>query len=212
MEPVWGGQEDAAINLRGSAVLALVQCTDLSRAQVLRFLVDALADSSGKVRIEAVRALEQMDGEESPVLLRLKAHSGDKEAAVIGQAFDSLFALERGQAVDFVAQFIKSTNDEIRDEAALSLGASRLASAIELLIRTWKEKRSREFGPVLLRAISSSREEPALEFLLDLVRTGLSRDAESAMEALDIHQESPEIRARVDKARTERGAREGRET
>src|SRR5207253_7174058 len=43
MEPVWGGQEDAAIHLRANAVLALVQCQDLSRAQVLRLLVDALA-------------------------------------------------------------------------------------------------------------------------------------------------------------------------
>src|SRR4030095_2407206 len=63
MEPVWGGQEDAAISLRATAILALVQCADLSRAQILRHLVDGFADSSEKVRIEAVRALEQMNGE-----------------------------------------------------------------------------------------------------------------------------------------------------
>src|SRR5207237_4677638 len=75
MEPVWGGQEDAAIHLRANAVLALVQCQDLSRAQVLRLLVDALADPADPVRLEAVRALEQMNGEESAALLRLKAYS-----------------------------------------------------------------------------------------------------------------------------------------
>src|SRR5207253_2309090 len=122
MEPVWGGQEDAAIHLRANAVLALVQCQDLSRAQVLRLLVDALADPADSVRLEAVRALEQMNGEESAVLLRLKAHSGDRRPHVIGQVFDSLLQLEAEKAVAFVARFLESENPEVCDEAALALG------------------------------------------------------------------------------------------
>src|SRR5882724_10944739 len=42
MEPVWGGQEDAAAQLRSNCILALPQCSDLRRNEVLRFLVDAL--------------------------------------------------------------------------------------------------------------------------------------------------------------------------
>ena len=64
MEPVWGGQEHAAIHLRG-------------------------------------------------VLLRLKAHSGDRRPHVLGQVFDSLLQLETEKAVPFVAGFLESENPEI---------------------------------------------------------------------------------------------------
>jgi len=201
MEPVYGGQEDTAVHLRANAKLALVQCEDLTRSEILRHLVDALADPSDTVRIEAVRALEQMNGEESPLVLRLKAHSGDKRPAVMGQVFDALMVLERHRAVPFVQQFLNSKDAEIRDEAALSLGASRLPAATEVLVRAWKETRSRDFGGVLLRALSSSREEAAFEFLLDLVRNGLTRDSAAALEALALHSDSPEIQARIEQAR-----------
>jgi HEAT repeat protein len=205
MEPVYGGQEDSATHLRAHAVLALVQCTDVVRPEVLRYLVDALADPSDTVRIEAIRSLEQMNGDEAIVLLRLKAYVGDKRSSVVGQVFDSLLVMERERAVDFVARFLRSPEEETRDEAALSLGASRLPSAIPRLIAAWKESRSREFSSVLLRALSSSRDEAALDFLVGLVREGLSRDANAAVEALALHADSAEIQERVERARRERG-------
>ena len=204
MEPVYGGQEDSAIHLRASAVLALVQCADLTRPEILRHLVDALADPADTVRIEAVRALEQMNGEESAVVLRLKAHSGDKRAPVVGHVFDSLLALERELAVEFVARFLKAGNLEVRDEAAQSLGASRLPGAVKILIEAWEGTRGRDFASVLARALSSSREETALSFLLNLVRAGSDREAASALEALQLHRDSQEIHKRVEEAKTER--------
>ena len=204
MEPVWGGQEDFAVHLRASAVLALVQCTDLTRSEVLRHLVDVLADSADTVRIEAVRALEQMNGEESATLLRLKAHLGDKRTAVVGQVFDSLLRLERERAVEFVGRFLGDENPEVRDEAALSLGSSRLTAAVQVLVATWGKSRSPEFSSVLLRALSASRQEAALQFLLNLVRDGITRDSTLALEALALHSDSPEIQARVDQAKRDR--------
>jgi HEAT repeat protein len=204
MEPVYGGQEDSAIHLRAHGILALVQCADLTRGEILRRIVDALADPSDTVRIEAIRTLEQMNGEEAAVLLRLKAHAGDKRSAVIGQVFDSLLALEKESASEFVAGFLESADPETRDEAALSLGASRLPVAVQRLIGVWKETRNREFSTVILRALSSSRDEMALSFLLGLVREGLSRDAAAALEALELHADSPEIRARTEQAKGER--------
>jgi HEAT repeat protein len=201
MEPVYGGQEDSAIHVRASAVLALVQCTDLTRPEVLRHVVDALADTSDTVRIEAVRTLEQMNGEEGALLLRSKALSGDKRSAVTGQVFDSLLALEREKAIGFVSRFLESPNPEVRDEAALSLGASRLEPAVNVLIEKWKTSRGRDFSSVLLRALSSSREETALAFLLDLVREGMSRDSALALEALELHRDSPEIAMRIQEAK-----------
>jgi len=207
MEPVYGGQEDSAPHLRASAVLALVQCDDLPRSEILRHLVDAVADSSETVRIEAVRSLHQMNGDEGIVVLRLKAHTGDERPAVIGQVFDSLLSLERERAVGFIARFLDSANADIRDEAALSLGASRLPAAVEVLIARWQDTRNRDLAPVLLRALSSSREESALEFLIGLVRNGIDRDATAALEALALHADSPEIQSRIEKARRDRANR-----
>lgn len=200
LEPVWGGSEDAALHLRANATLALVGCTDLSRPEILRHLVDALADGSDTVRVEAVRALQQMNGEESCLALRVKAYAGDRRPIVLGQVFDSILQLEGDRGVSFVSSFMKSSDDETRDEAALALGSSRLPAAVKALLEAWKASRLKEFGAILLRAISSSREENALVFLLDLVKQGSSRESAAALEALQLHSDSPEIRERVNEA------------
>jgi hypothetical protein len=204
MEPVWGGQEDAAIQLRATCVLGFVQCSDLNRAELLRHLVDALADSADPVRLEAVRTLEQMNGEETPLLLRLKARLGDSRPIVMGHVFDALLNLERAQAVAFVAQHLKSSHADVRDEAALALGGSRLPDAVKILIEAWDQTRGSDFGSVLLRALSSSRQPPAIDFLLELVRHGPRRDALLALDALKLHESSPEILALVRQAKNER--------
>ena len=204
MEPVYGGQEDSALHLRANSVLALVQCTDISRPLIFRHLVNALADTSETVRIEAVRAVEQMNGEEAALVLRLKAHAGDSRPAVIGQVFDSLLGLEGENAVGFIAVFLDPARSEICDEAALSLGASRLPVAVEVLIQAWGGARNRDWGAVLLRAMSSSRDESALAFLFDLVRDGLTWEAEAALEALELHRDSTEIQSRIQQAKHER--------
>jgi len=204
MEPVWGKVEDAAGPLRSNCILALPQCADLRRPEVFRRLVDALMDSLDPVRIEAVRAIEQMNGDEAPLLLRLKALAGDLRPAVTGRAFDAILSLESTKGLEFVADFLKSSDPEVRDEAALAMGSWRHPSAIQILIAAWKDTLDRDFRSVLLRAISSSREESALEFLLNLVREGSSHHAASALDALELHAESPDIQARITLARNER--------
>jgi len=204
MEPVWGGQEDAAGKLRSNCILALPQCTDLRRFEVFRCLVDALMDSLDPVRLEAVRTIQQMNGDEAPLLLRLKARSGDARPAVTGQVFDAILNLESEKGLGFVSEFLKSTDAEVRDEAALAMGAWRQPRAVQILIAAWNDTIDRDFRSVLLRALSSSREESALEFLLGLVREGSSYYSESALQALEIHTGSPEIQERIALARRAR--------
>jgi HEAT repeat protein len=127
MEPVWGGQEDAAPPLRAMCYLALVQCDDLSRPEVFRHLVDALSDPADPVRLEAVRAIALLNGDEASILLRLKARLGDRRPAVTGQVFDALLILEGEKAIEFIAQQLGSTNNEVRDEAALLRRDARVA-------------------------------------------------------------------------------------
>jgi HEAT repeat protein len=184
-EPVWGKLEDMAQNLRGTCVLALAACTDIRRDEILRHLVDALADAAQTVRIEAVRALESMEGDESALLLRLKARLGDEEAPVIGQVFDSLLKLERERGVAFVSQFLRNGTPEIAGEAALALGISRLPGTVEMLREAYASAQS-DLRQVILRALGASRSEAAIGFLRTVVQSGPPLDAAAAREALEL--------------------------
>jgi HEAT repeat protein len=206
MEPVYGGFEDSAHHFRANCVLALVQTTDITRFEILRLIVDAMSDSADPVRVEAIRALNQLGGDEAVLLLRLKARFGDPRPLIIGHVYDALLNMERERAVAFVAGYLNSADTEVRDEAALALGASRLAGAVTVLIETWQSAHSDIFAGVLLRAISSSRLPEAIEFLLGVVRTGSSRQSAAAVEALKLHEGTPEIQASIEAAKRVRGS------
>jgi HEAT repeat protein len=193
MEPVWGGVSDTAGALRGTCILGLAACTDIRREDILRAMVDLAGDSNEPVRVEVVRGIAQMGGDEASLLLRMKARVGDEAVAVTGQVFDCLLALEGEEGVEFVTDFLKRGVIEVREEAALSLGTSRMASAVAVLREAW-EQQQKEIGEVVLRALSLSRQEEAWDFLLELVRDG----RKDAAEALAIH---PELRERIEAAK-----------
>lgn len=205
MEAVYGGRTDTAATLRSTCALALPQCRDIPRQAIMEHLVNALTDSAATVRSDAARALEQTDGDDAALLLRLKARMGDREPGVTGQVLDSLLSIEREAAVEFVAEFLESRDEDAREEAALALGASRLPSAVEALKNGWSRSRSALSGEPLLRAISASRQESGFDFLLQLVRGGGEQEALEATNALRLHRESPEIAGRVRKVAEARG-------
>ncbi len=169
MEAVWGGQEDTAQTLRGICLLALVSCNDIPRTEIFRILVDAMTDAAQVVRVEAIRAIEQMEGEEASLLLRLKARMGDREPAVTGQAFDSLLRLEPARGLELVKGYLDSGPPELKEEAALALGASRLPAAVDILIEALPHAVEPYFRKTVLRALGASRQEKAIDFLRGLV-------------------------------------------
>jgi len=199
MEPVWGGQDDTASSLRGICLLGLASATDVRRETILRCVVDGLGDPKSNVRVDAVRAVAQMGGEEAVLLLRLKARVGDSELPVVGQVFDCLLALEREETVEFVAEFLESGKEGVSEEAALALGASRLTHAIEVLKKAWDVTKDPDLRLAIARGLSASRENRAIEFLLGVLKDGRPRDAEAALEALSIHRETVEIREMVER-------------
>jgi len=118
---------------------------------------------------------------------------------VVGQALESLLRMEGSRALDFARGFLKereaesrepgATPVEIVEEAALALGASRLPASVEVLKEAW----SNEPKIVFLQAISISRQESGLDFLLELVKSGRERDAMSALEVLALQRDSAEV-------------------
>jgi HEAT repeat protein len=181
MEPVWAGSQDTAGPLRGICLLALPGCSDIRRETIMRFLVDAMAESDPAVRADAARAIGAMGGDDSALLLRLKARLGDEESAVLGQVFESLLALERSEALEFVKEFLHSIGGEVAEEAALAIGSSRIEKGVDLLMEAWESSMGPEYGQAILRALSISRQDRAVEFLRKLAKEG-KKDAQAALE------------------------------
>jgi HEAT repeat protein len=200
MEPVWGGSEDTAATLRSTCAIGLTQCNDIQRDEILRYLVDSLTDTIASVRMDAARSLEQMSGREVLLLLRLKARVGDMDPRVTGEVLEALLQMEGPAALSFVSEFLDNSDQELSDEAALAMGASKLPEALPLLKQAWETRPS----PVVLRAISVLRLSEALDFLIDLLKEGRPRDAEEALHALELQKASEEVVKRVEEAVSER--------
>jgi hypothetical protein len=163
------------------------------------------SDEIASVRLEAARGLEQMDGVEAALLLRLKARSGDRDPSVTGQVFESLLGVEREEAIPFIVEFITQRgeperDDETAEQAALALGASRFDGAITALIECAENGRLAELKEVFLRAMGLSRLEGAFRYLLQLIADGREREALAALTALELNRSSPELAERVRKA------------
>lgn len=164
MEPVWGGQADAAGALRGSCALALVACS-LPRDAILVHLADALADPEMRVRADAARAIAQLPGQDSILMLRVKAQAGDPEPAVIGQCFLSLLGIEARTGIPFVARFLTAAKEDIRFEAAAALGECPDLLAVETLIARWRVEKSADMKRAILLSLGVSRLPEAKAFL-----------------------------------------------
>ena len=147
----------------------------------MRFLVDALAEEDPAVRADAARAIGCMGGDDSVLLLRLKSRLGDKESAVIGQVFESLLALERVEALEFVQEFLHRTGGDVAEEAVLAIGSSRMEKGVEVLMDIWEDAMGEDYRQAILRALSISRQDRAVEFLRKLAKEG-SKDARAALE------------------------------
>jgi hypothetical protein len=89
--------------------------------------VNLLADKEVPARVGAIRGIADSGDIAGALLLRLKALVGDKEDEVIGECFAGLLRLAPAPSVEFVAGFLKSASEEIRERAALALGESHLA-------------------------------------------------------------------------------------
>jgi HEAT repeat protein len=182
-EGVWGGQEDAAANLRGVCALALVQ-SDLDDFEILERLVDVLSDPAKSVRINTVRAIAQFSRREAQLLLRLKAIDGDRDSEVVGECFAGLLELAQRESPAFVARFMAHDDEEIRFEAIGALGQGQDPGAAALLIEAWKRPRNAEARQAILASLGASRYDSALDFLLSVVAEGEKDEAQAAIEAL----------------------------
>jgi HEAT repeat protein len=196
MEPVWGGQSDTAGTLRATCALALVQCRGLTEKTLLEHLVELLADSDKSVRVEVARAIEQIGSPSASLLLRLRAVLGSDEPEVLGACYGGVLRIEGTRAIPWAARFLAAADDNAA-EAALALAGTHSAEAFDALLESFGKARDPWWRSVLLSAIALTRQDAALEFLLELVgKDGL--DAEPAIEAVLRSLPSPSVVERLE--------------
>lgn len=197
MEPVYGGRSDSAGTLRATCALALVQCRGLNDSELLAHLLELLADSDKSVRAEAVRAIEQVGSLSAALLLRLRATLGKDEPEVLGACYAGTLRLEGVKAISWVSRFLNS-NDDSAGEAALAIAGTHSAEGFGALRETLNTAHDPWFRSVLLSAIALTRQDAAIEFLINLVRTE-SLDAERAIEALMRSMSPPDVIERIER-------------
>lgn len=197
MEPVWGGRSDTAGTLRATCALALVPCRSLSENDLLKHLVELLADKDKAVRAEAVRAIEQVGSTSASLLLRLRAVLGADEPEVLGACYSGILRIEGVGAIPWMGRFL-ATADDSAAEAALAIAGTHSPEGFHALRESFVKADDPWWRSVLLSAISLTRQDEALEFLLGLVRTE-SLDAEAAIEAVLRSVPSQEVIKRLEK-------------
>jgi HEAT repeat protein len=196
LEPVWGGVADTAATIRGICALALASCS-IPRGEALRHLVDLLgADKEKTVRMDSARAIAQLGGVESVLLLRLKVLAGDREPEVTGQCFAGLLSLAPGDYIPFVADFLRG-DDDVRFEAAATLGELPDPAAIVALAEHFRKSKNPETRRAILLSLGASRLEAARDFLLSTFTGGEIEEAVACIRALGVSRFRDEVRDRV---------------
>ncbi len=182
LEPVWGGHSDTAATLRATCALALVPCRSLPETDLLTHLIELFADKEKLVRVEAVRAVEQVGSTSAALLLRLRATLAADEAEVLGACYNGIMRMEGTAAIPWISRFLIAADDAAA-EAALAIAADRSPQAFDALRGRFLQEHDPWFQSILLSAIALTRQQAGLDFLLHLVRTE-SPHAEAAIEAI----------------------------
>lgn len=168
LEPVWGGSADTAGTLRGTCALALVECRELNSHRLLIYLIPLLADNELPVRMNAVRAIEQVGNDSAALLLRLLAEFPSDESEFLGACYSGVLALEGPGAIGWVARFLPREDDSAA-EAAMAIAQTHTAEALRRLQTAFGAARDPWFRETLLAAITLTRQQEATDWLLDMV-------------------------------------------
>jgi len=150
--------------------------------ELLKHLLELMGDDDKTVRAEVARAIEQVGSNSASLLLRLRAVLGNDEPEVLGACYCGVLHLEGVQAIPWVGHFLAAGDDQA-GEAALAIAETHSPEAFEALRNALTDAIDPWVRSVVLSAIALTRQDAAIDFLLEQVRKD-SADAESAVEAI----------------------------
>jgi hypothetical protein len=195
LEPVWGGRQDTAPELRGVAAAALVQS---DYTDVMSVLARLLADPEPMARVGAAQALGTTRHSDAALpLLRFKVLCGDPDPRVLAACLTSLLSSARERSLPFAAELLEATDPALRETAAIALGESRLPAAFAPL-RAAAERAAlpEERRPALL-GLSLLRSEEAHAYLLQRIEDDPEPIARLSIEALAVFRHDEALRTAV---------------
>lgn len=202
-EPVMGGKQDTAAELRGICIMALVH---QHHARAMVEAARLLADRERAARSAAARALAASgDRIVAEPLLRLRIEAGEGDPVVLGECFASLLELAPEESLPYLASFVDSHDDDVAEASILALGGSRLEGALAIL-----RERAEEFCGVgrrrmLFLGIALLRTDPAWSYLLERIGDAAAPTAGEAIDALATFSHDDTLRERVLQAARDRG-------
>jgi HEAT repeat protein len=195
LEPVWGGRQDTAVELRGVAAAALVQG---DYPDVMDELARLLADPEPMARVGAAQALGSTRHREAALpLLRFKVLAGDADSRVLAACLASLLAIASDRSLGFVAELLGARDAALRESAAIALGESRLPAAFRPLREAVERAALSDDRRALLLGLSLLRSEEARAYLLDRIASDPEPAARLAIEALAVFRHDEALCAQV---------------
>jgi len=200
-EPVWGGREDTAAELRAECAMAFAHA---GREDALDVLAELLADPQRAARAAAAQALGDTGRPDASALLRYKVRVGDPETEVVSACLGSILALAPRSSLPYFARLL-AAGGETAAAAALALGESRLAGARSILQAFCDEASPDTRSRVGFLALALLRDEAANGFLLGQVREAEPPDAIAAGRALATFRDDARLAERLREAASGRG-------
>jgi HEAT repeat protein len=201
MEPAFGPPVDTADRLRAACAFALCR---LDHPDLPYETVGLLADREPAARQAAVRILAESGRQWGELLLRMKALQGDEKPEIMGDCFSGLMAIDSRHSLPFVERFLSANVPGVVEEAALSIGNSRMEEAFDLLCDYRSSSADSDFKRMLLLPIGLTRSQEAFEYLLDVVRNEHADHAVAAVEALSVYGHDPQRLERIQKVALQR--------
>ena len=201
LEPAWGRPTDTATDVRCSCAMGLAAA---GHPRAVAELTALLVDPEAVVRTGAARAISCANPQEAEAVLRFKVQIGDAEPQVIGECFSALLIIEPECSPPFVAAYLRHEDEALRELAALALGESRLPQGLALLREAWDDTVVSETRGALIRGAALHRSEAAFEWLLEIIATGSSRQAQAAMDALAVYERNSRLIGQIQAAKARR--------
>jgi len=202
LEASFGPPVDEAAKLRAQCALGLVRT---QHPEALTRLVDLLADPEPQARIGAIRALAACGGDKGALLLRFKAHTGDREAEVLGECLSGLLEADFEHSLELVRNFVNDEDEEIAEVAILTLGRQRRPEAFAVLRDKWERTVNPVLRKTILTAMATARLDQATEFLIDLIRDTTTSTAVEVIRLLLRFHKDERVREQVNAAVEQRG-------
>jgi hypothetical protein len=193
-EPAFGEPIDTAPELRAMSAMALVVT---EHPAALTTCVGLLVDREPAARAGAVRALVASGRPDIALVLRLLALRGDPDPGVLADALAGVLALGGDDAVSFVAERLASSDRDVARAAAMALGDARRSEAVAVLRERLPVEDRLDVRHAIILALATSRDDAALDALLEVIARGSAADSKAAADALGLYAHDEALQRRV---------------